>query len=159
MRYLWPVLLLLPLGLAHAIVEVQDVQPDEFSSPEQKLHFRALIQDLRCTVCQNQNLADSHASLARDLRRQILELMQQGKSDEQIIQHLVNRYGEFVLYKPRFEPATYVLWVAPFVALIAALSGLIVLIRRRAKVTATFSDAEKQALAKELNTPASSSTK
>jgi len=140
----------LQIGLAHAIVESPDIQPDEFTTNAQKERFKALIQDLRCTVCQNQNLADSHASLAKDLRREILELMQQGKTDAQITQHLVDRYGEFVLYKPRFERATYILWIGPFLALLLASIGFILLVRKRAAQTTHLSDADKQALTEEL---------
>lgn len=146
-------LCLMQIGLAQAIVESPDIAPDEFATTAQKERFKTLIQDLRCTVCQNQNLADSHASLAKDLRREILEMMQQGKTDAQITQHLVDRYGEFVLYKPRFERATYILWVGPFAALLLAVVGFVVLIRRRAAQPTHLSDADKQALTDELRRP------
>lgn len=146
MRFLLTVVCMLHLGVSYAIVESQDIMPEEFSSTEQKQRFKVLIKDLRCTVCQNQNLADSNASLAKDLRRQVLEMIQAGKSDDEIVEHLVARYGDFVLYKPPFNPSTYVLWIAPFVALIIALVTIVLLIRRRTHSVTVLSDTDKTAL-------------
>lgn len=159
MRILLVLLTSLYFNSAFAIVESQDIQPDEFSSPAQKHRFKELIKDLRCTVCQNQNLADSNASLARDLRREIFELIQAGKTDDEITQHLVARYGEFVLYKPRFEKSTYVLWLAPFVTLLLAIAVFIALIRRRTTQVTTLSSNDKQALADALRDESNSSKK
>ena len=78
-----------------------------------------LARELRCLVCQNQTLADSQADLAVDLRNEIASMVKAGKSDQEIVNFLVDRYGDFVLYRPRLKPATYVLWFAPFVALLA----------------------------------------
>lgn len=159
MRILFILLTSLYVSSAFAIVESQDIQPDEFSSPAQKHRFKALIKDLRCTVCQNQNLADSNASLARDLRREVFELIQSGKTDDEITQHLVARYGEFVLYKPRFEKSTYVLWLAPFFTLLVALAVFIALIRRRTTQVTTLSSNDKQALADALRDESNSTKK
>ena len=138
MRYFFTLLLLLGgLSTANAIVEKQDILPEEFKSPEEKQRFRNLIEDLRCTVCQNQNLADSNASLARDLRHQVLDQIQTGKNDKEVIDYLVARYGDFVLYKPPFKSTTYVLWIGPFVFFIIAVTILFVLIRRRNQVKTT----------------------
>jgi cytochrome c-type biogenesis protein CcmH len=79
----------------------------------------ALARDLRCLVCQNQTLADSQADLAVDLRNQITEMVRAGKTDRDIVNFLVERYGDFVLYRPPLKPRTYVLWFAPFAALLA----------------------------------------
>jgi cytochrome c-type biogenesis protein CcmH len=72
-----------------------------------------LAEDLRCLVCQNESLAGSHAELAEDLRREIREQMKQGKSDTEVVQYLIDRYGDFVLYKPPFKPVTWLLWLGP----------------------------------------------
>jgi cytochrome c-type biogenesis protein CcmH len=93
--------------------------------------IRQLEEKLRCLVCQNQTLADSNAELAGDLRRQVREQVAAGRSDEQIIDYLVQRYGDFVLYEPRFKPTTALLWIGPFVLLVAALLVLVVTLRRR----------------------------
>ena len=125
-------LLLFSVALpASAIVESQDIMPEEFQSDAEKQRFKELIKDLRCTVCQNQNLADSNASLAIDLRRQVLEQIQAEKTDTEIIEYLVARYGDFVLYKPPFKSTTAVLWVGPFVLFVVAVFALILLIRKR----------------------------
>ena len=124
--------------------------PSDFESEAQRERFKDLIKDLRCTVCQNQNLADSNAELAKDLRVQVLELMQKDMNNQQITDYLVERYSEFVLYKPPFNSTTYLLWIGPFVALIAAVIVLLALIRRRQQAHATLSDDDKQALASAL---------
>lgn len=87
----------------------------------------AITQDLRCLVCQNESLAGSHAELAEDLRREVREQIRQDKTDQQIVDYLVARYGNFVRYKPPFETSTALLWLGPF-ALLAA--GMVLLLRR-----------------------------
>ena len=94
--------------------------------------LKALSEELRCLVCQNQTLADSTAPLAEDLRREVRELAQQGKSDAEIKQYLVARYSDFVLYKPPVKPTTWLLWFGPFAFLLGgALVWFVVLRRRR----------------------------
>ncbi|WP_144292165.1 cytochrome c-type biogenesis protein [Rhodoligotrophos appendicifer] len=107
------------------------VQPDEVL-PDAALEARArtLSAELRCLVCQNQSIDDSDAPLARDLRLMIRERLTAGDSDETIIDYVVSRYGEFVLLRPRFEPATWALWLTPFVLLLAGVS-LVAMQRRR----------------------------
>jgi len=100
---------------------------------------------LRCLVCQNQTLADSNAELAVDLRNQVREQVKAGRSDEQIIDYLVARYGDFVLYRPPVKMTTVLLWVGPFVLLVAGLAGLVLTLRRRARAQATASGAEGDA--------------
>lgn len=104
-----------------------------FDSPDQEQRFLKLTKELRCLVCQNQSLADSKAGLADDLRKEVFRLLQQGASDQAIVDFLVQRYGEFVRYKPRIKPATYVLWYGPVTLLSFGALGLFILIRRRAK--------------------------
>ncbi len=94
--------------------------------PATEARLRNLSQELRCLVCQNETLADSRADLADDLRREIREQMKAGKSDQEIIAFLTQRYGDFVLYRPRVRPVTYLLWFGPFVLLVG---GMLVLYR------------------------------
>ena len=98
--------------------------------------LRALENELRCLVCQNQTLAESNAPLAEDLRREVRELATGGKSDDEIRAYLVARYGDFVLYKPPVKSTTYVLWFAPFLLLAGGAGAWWVLVRRRARIDA-----------------------
>ena len=106
--------------------------------------------DLRCLVCQNESLSGSHADLAKDLRREIRGLIKAGKSDAEIFDFMVARYGDFVLYRPPVKPTTWLLWGGPFVLLVAAVLGLLGLVRRRAKAmaklpgSAPLSDEDRQ---------------
>ena len=98
---------------------------------ETEKRVRSLEEKLRCLVCQNQTLADSPAELAVDLRRQLREQVSAGRSDEQILDFMVQRYGDFVLYEPPFKATTVLLWVGPFVLLAAAGLVLLATLRRR----------------------------
>ena len=111
-------------GAAHAI------DPLQFKDRAEEVRFQNLTKQLRCLVCQNQNLADSDADLAKDLRKQVFDMMQSGKSDEEIKQYLVARYNDFVLYDPPLKPGTWLLWFTPF-ALVLIGAGVVVAIRRR----------------------------
>ncbi len=93
--------------------------------------IRQLEEKLRCLVCQNQSLADSNAELAGDLRKQLREQVAAGRSDDQIIEFLVQRYGDFVLYEPPFKATTALLWIGPFVLLAVAAGFLVAAVRRR----------------------------
>ena len=101
------------------------------SSNENEQRIRQLEEKLRCLVCQNQSLADSNAELAGDLRREVREQVKAGRSDKQIVDYLVQRYGDFVLYEPPFKATTALLWIGPFVLLAAAALGLVATLRRR----------------------------
>lgn len=92
----------------------------------------AISEDMRCLVCQNESLAASRSDLAQDLRRELRELIRQGKSDEEIKTFMVTRYGDFVLYKPPVKPTTWLLWIGPFVLMIGAIVGFFMFVRRRA---------------------------
>ncbi len=130
MKYLiHSVLLLILLIPAHAAIETY-----EFNSQETEAEYKALIEELRCLVCQNQNLAGSDADLAKDLRQQTFEMLQQGKSREQIVEYMVNRYGDFVLYRPPVKSSTLLLWIGPFVLLLAVLVMVILRIKKQTKV-------------------------
>jgi cytochrome c-type biogenesis protein CcmH len=98
---------------------------------EQRLN--TIAEELRCLVCQNESLAGSRADLAQDLRREVRGLIKEGKSDQEVKDFLVSRYGDFVLYRPQVKPTTYLLWGGPFVLLIAGLIVLIRFLRRRSE--------------------------
>jgi len=118
-----------------------------FPDPEQQQHFKDLIKQLRCLVCQNQSLADSDAELAHDLRAEVYGMMKDGKSDQQVIDFLVARYGDFVLYNPPVKPSTWLIWFGPFVLLLIALWLLVRSLRRQQHVTQqAISDADRQRL-------------
>src|SRR5438874_12874389 len=105
--------LLISLVICFATVALaKEAKPAEDPQIEQRM--KALTEQLRCLVCQNETLADSHADLAEDLRKQIREQMKAGKSDQEILAYLTQRYGDFVLYKPPVKLTTYLLWFGPF---------------------------------------------
>jgi cytochrome c-type biogenesis protein CcmH len=107
-----------------------------------------IAEELRCLVCQNESLAGSHADLAEDLRREVRSLIKQGKSDGEVKEFLVSRYGDFVLYRPPVKPTTWLLWVGPFLFLIIGVAVLVTYLRRRSQqvsTTALDSDDEKRA--------------
>jgi cytochrome c-type biogenesis protein CcmH len=93
-----------------------------------------ITSELRCLVCQNQTIADSHAALAVDLRKQVMEQLQQGQSDQQIIDYMTARYGDFVLYRPPLKASTVVLWFGPGLLLLISLAALFVVLRRRSRL-------------------------
>lgn len=112
------------------------VQPDEIlKDPALEARARALSQELRCMVCQNQSIDDSDAPLARDLRLLVRERLQKGDTDKQVLDFLVDRYGNFVLLKPPVEPQTLLLWTVSPLMLIVGIGALIVMARRRRAVT------------------------
>ena len=108
-----------------------DAAPLQFRDTSEEARFHALAAELRCVMCQNQSLADSNALIALSLRREVLELMRAGQTDAQIKEFLVQRYGEFVLYKPRVESRTWLLWLGPAAILLAGAALVVVLVRRR----------------------------
>lgn len=113
---------------------VAAVDPMPFRDAAEEARFRALAAELRCVMCQNQSLADSNAPIARDLRREVFDLMRAGKSDDEIKAFLVERYTDFVLYKPPLNDRTWWLWFAPPLILLAGAVTVTVIVRRRAKV-------------------------
>lgn len=129
--------LLLCLFLA---LPVLAVEPLEFSSPEQQERFERLAGELRCLVCQNQSLADSDAPLAHDLRREVHDMMLAGRSDEEIKRFLIERYGDFVLYRPPVQANTLVLWLAPGVLLLAGVLVVAFAVRRRSMLPPAAGD-------------------
>jgi cytochrome c-type biogenesis protein CcmH len=112
LRYLLSTLLLVLSCAAHAQSE-QVHLPPTFQNPGEEQRFHKLLAELRCVMCQNQSLSDSDAQIAKDLRREVLNLMREGRNDDEIREFLVARYGEFVLYRPRVSATTWLLWFGP----------------------------------------------
>ncbi len=110
-------LLVLLLLLGSALTPVHAIDPLPFADTQEEQRFQHLVRELRCLVCQNQNLADSDAFLAKDLRAEVFDLMRSGKTDAEIKTFLTDRYGDFVLYKPPVKPGTWVLWFGPLLIL------------------------------------------
>jgi cytochrome c-type biogenesis protein CcmH len=128
------VLLGLVMMLALALPVRAAIEVLEFNSPRVEKDYYTLIDELRCLVCQNQNLKDSNADLAKDLRRQTYEMLQQGKSKQEVIDYMVARYGDFVLYRPPLKSNTILLWSGPFVLLLLVLFLVLRRIRRNRSV-------------------------
>ena len=93
----------------------------------------AISEELRCLVCQNESLAGSRADLAQDLRREVRKLLKEGKTDAEVREFMVSRYGDFVLYRPPVKPTTWLLWAGPFVLVIVGIAVLIAYLRRRSR--------------------------
>lgn len=111
-----------------------------FKNVAQEQRFQHLTGQLRCLVCQNESLADSNADLAKDLRWQVFQQMQAGKTDAQIKQYLVARYSDYVLYDPPLKPSNYVLWFGPFAVLLAGAAGAALYLRRRTRADTAPAD-------------------
>ena len=123
--------LLVALLAFASVAHAQAIEPMAFTSHAQELRFQHLTRQLRCPMCQNETLADSNAPIARDLRNQIFQMMQQGKNDDEIKQYLVARYSEFVLYDPPLKPGTWLLWFGPLAILLGGAGVVLLAIRRR----------------------------
>lgn len=120
--------------------QVTDRRPLQFQSELEERRFRALTDELRCVMCQNQSLADSDAQIAVDLRREILQMIRDGRSDAEIREFLVARYGEFVLYRPGISPATLLLWFGPLLVLAGGGVALWRIARARSRQAAPTTD-------------------
>lgn len=147
MRWLLMVILFLPsLAAAGEAAPLAE-------NPQAEARLKALAVELRCLVCQNQTLADSNAPLAEDLRREVREMIAKNMSDKEIIDFLVTRYGDFVLYRPPLKPTTTLLWVGPFLLLIGGAIALVMALRRRQKKLAdvALSEAERNRVAQLLS--------
>ncbi|TXH72540.1 MAG: cytochrome c-type biogenesis protein CcmH [Lysobacteraceae bacterium] len=127
----------LTIILALSITSVSAQQSDSAAAPlrfenaAEERRFHALTSELRCVMCQNQSLADSNAQIAHDLRREVLDLMRAGRSDEEIRDFLVERYGDFVLYRPRVNAETLLLWIGPLLLALGGGVALTRIVRRR----------------------------
>lgn len=118
--------------------------PLTVADPVLEKRVMALSEELRCLVCQNQTLADSHAELAIDLKNQVREKLASGMSDKEVVDYMVERYGDFVLYRPPVKAATWPLWFGPFLLLVAAIFLLLRKLAKRRADTSTLSESELQ---------------
>jgi cytochrome c-type biogenesis protein CcmH len=138
------------LGAAPALAKVEVRQ---FDSPEQEARYDKMVSELRCLVCQNQNLADSNAELAVDMRRKTYEMVKQDKSEKEIAAFMVERYGDFVLYRPPLNRNTLLLWTGPFIILLIGVSLLIrTILRRRSGQAVAVDEASLKTAAELLET-------
>ncbi len=129
------------LGILAALLCVQiafaiDTAP-AFDDPQMQDRYERLSRELRCLVCRSETIADSNAELARDLRRQLRELMAAGKSDQEIISYMTDRYGDYVLYKPPLQPRTILLLAAPVLLLLGGVAAAAVVIMRKSRLPDT----------------------
>lgn len=129
-KFLPLILSAIVLACAANIASAKDAAPLA-DDPVTEQRLIAISEEMRCLVCQNESLAGSRSDLANDLRREIRVLIVGGKSDEQIRNFMVERYGDFVLYRPPVKPITWLLWIGPFVILLAGIIGLMIYLRRR----------------------------
>ena len=130
MKWLSRALLALTLAVLSLTAAAREATP-RAEDPAVEARMVAIADELRCLVCQNESLASSHAELAEDLRREVRGLIREGKSDAEIKRFLVDRYGDFVLYRPEVKPLTWVLWFGPFALLVLALLVLVRYLRQR----------------------------
>jgi cytochrome c-type biogenesis protein CcmH len=144
-------ILLVMLALLAPVSRVLAVQPDEMlPDPALETRARALSKELRCMVCQNQSIDDSDAPLARDLRLLVREHLRAGETDQQVLDFLIARYGEFVLLRPRFSPHTALLWLTPFGVLVIGALGIAMSARRQRNSEGNLTASEEARLAEIL---------
>ncbi|WP_031432358.1 cytochrome c-type biogenesis protein [Methylomarinum vadi] len=136
----WLYFFVLALFLAHSQA---GVEYREFDNADQEETYQGLISELRCLVCQNQTIADSNADLAKDLRRQVYEMLRQGKSRQEIVEFMTQRYGDFVMYRPPFKTKTMLLWLGPLLFVLIGLVALVVVSRRRRAAAAALPPEKK----------------
>jgi len=121
------------LSVLAAFASAKEAAPAA-EDPVLEARMLAVTAELRCLVCQNQTIADSHADLAVDLRNQVRDMLRQGKSDREIIDYMTARYGDFVLYRPPVKPTTVLLWFGPALLLVGGVATLVLVLRRRSRM-------------------------
>jgi cytochrome c-type biogenesis protein CcmH len=126
-------------------VNASPVDTFEFKDKATQVRFQILSKELRCPKCQNQNLADSNSKIAVDLRKSLYNLLQEGKTDQEIIDFMVYRYGDFVLYRPQLNKQTYILWFAPLIIIFAFIIGVLLVLRKRSKAKQIDLSSQEQA--------------
>ena len=136
-----------------APVALAVIETYEFSSAELELRYHQLSQELRCPKCQNQNIADSNAPIARDLRVVLYEQLEQGATDDEILAFMVARYGEFVRYRPGIDRHTILLWAAPGVLLILGVAGLLFHLKQRPDHATDLTEEEQVEIARLIGDP------
>ena len=140
------------LAIAAAPLAAKEAAPTAFD-PGAHSRVVEVSKQLRCLVCQNESIADSQAELAIDLRNQVIAQVRAGKTNEEIVQYMVDRYGDFVLYNPPFKTSTLILWLGPAALFLGGIAAFVINVRRRKRLVAEASKpltAEEQALADEL---------
>ena len=138
-------LLIVLLGAWLLLPQLSPAVQSEFDlDPEQEDRFRELTKELRCPKCQNQSIFDSNAGVAGDLRREIIRQIREGKSNEEIVEYMVARYGDFVRYRPAFDARTALLWIGPFILMAVGAGVLVWQIRKRRRLADTASLDEAQ---------------
>jgi cytochrome c-type biogenesis protein CcmH len=135
-------LALLCLSLFLSVASANEAAP-AVADPVLEARMLNITAELRCLVCQNQTIADSHADLAVDLRQQVREMLQKGMTDKQIADYMTDRYGDFVLYRPPFKSTTMLLWIGPGVLLVMGLLMLVLMLRRRSRMPDDRFDADE----------------
>ena len=124
-KFLSKIILLVVLSYSVSAVAAP-IETFQFDSPEKEKIFHKLSEELRCLVCQNQSVAESNADLAKDLRLEIYTMLSNGKTEDEIVNFMVDRYGDYVLYRPPFKPMTWLLWFGPIIIFFA---GMIFVVR------------------------------
>lgn len=134
------------------------IEVHEFDNDVDRQRYQTFIDEMRCPKCQNQNLAGTNSPIAVDLRRELEFMIKDGRSDKEIVDFMVERYGEFILYRPRLSPATILLWGAPIALLLIGIVMLLLIVRKRRRVdveeSSVLSSAEQARLANLLNSSA-----
>jgi len=125
--------ILLPLLMLLLAAPLLAAAPEEFDDPAKQARYDSMLREMRCLVCQNESLAESPAELARDLRREVARMIREDKPDAEIRAFLIERYGDYVLYRPPLRADTLALWLGPFVILLLALIGAAFYLRRRSR--------------------------
>ncbi|HHI77090.1 MAG TPA: cytochrome c-type biogenesis protein CcmH [Gammaproteobacteria bacterium] len=148
------------LWLAATTALATNIEVYDFDSPQQERTYKELTSELRCLVCQNQDIADSNAELAQDMRHKVFRMLKEGKTKQEIIDFMVQRYGDFVRYKPPFKGKTLVLWIGPFVIFVLAVALMLrAIARARQRDERAEIDAQRLAQAASLLEPTSDKSK
>lgn len=145
--------LLVALCLFVAAPAFAGIDAYEFQTPEQEQQYRRLVGELRCPKCQNQNLAGSDALVAQDLKERTYRLVMEGRSDDEIVDHMVERYGDFITYRPPVRAGTILLWTGPFLLLLVVAAVLVWRVRRPAATAVPLSEDEQKRLRELLDDP------
>ena len=142
--FVMALVLLMPLAAQPAFANEAAPLADD---PVVEQRLLVIAEEVRCLVCQNESLAGSRADLAQDLRREIRSLIKQGKTDKEVMDFLVSRYGDYVRYRPPVKPTTWLLWGGPFVLLAAGLAALVLFVRRRRSASELSPEEQREAAA------------
>ena len=144
------VILLFTIYLSTLQVHAAPVETFQFESEEVEKSFHKLSEELRCLVCQNQSIAESNAGLAKDLRRDLYKMLSAGKSEDEIVDFMVQRYGDYVLYRPPLKPLTWILWFGPAVLFVVAVVVVLRLVHGQASENTTVLSEEERERIKQL---------